>query len=103
MAKQTNNKVPKIRFKGFEREWEEKTLGALGHVAMNKRIFKHETSEVGDIPFFKIGSFGGVPDSFISRELFEDYKKRYPYPLKGDLLISASGSIGKIVEYKGRD
>ena len=103
MKEQKDSKVPRIRFRGFEGEWEEKSLGAIGQVAMNRRIFKHQTSEVGDIPFFKIGSFGGVPDSFISRELFEDYKKRYSYPRNGDLLISASGSIGKIVEYKGKD
>jgi type I restriction enzyme, S subunit len=103
MAETANSKVPKIRFKGFVGEWEKKTLGEIGHVAMNKRIFKHETSEVGEIPFFKIGSFGGTPDAFISRSLFEVYKKRYPYPRRGDLLISAAGSIGKIVEYKGLD
>lgn len=106
MATQAGGKVPQIRFKGFkgfEGEWKDQTLGEIGQVAMNKRIFKYQTSEVGEIPFFKIGSFGGTPDSFISRELFEGYKRRYPYPLKGDLLISASGSIGKVVEYQGQD
>lgn len=70
---------------------------------MNKRIFKNQTSENGEIPFYKIGTFGGTPDAFISRELFEEYKMKYPYPLKGDLLISASGSIGRVVEYNGED
>ncbi|WP_230691557.1 restriction endonuclease subunit S, partial [Staphylococcus epidermidis] len=75
----------------------------LGSVAMNKRIFKEQTSESGDIPFYKIGTFGATADAFISRELFETYKKKYPYPKIGDLLISASGSIGRVVEYKGND
>ena len=35
---------------------------------MNKRIFKDETSEYGDIPFYKIGTFGGTADSFITKE-----------------------------------
>ncbi|EOI98544.1 hypothetical protein UCS_02860 [Enterococcus faecalis EnGen0246] len=70
---------------------------------MNKRIFKEQTSESGDIPFYKIGTFGATADAFISRELFETYKKKYPYPKIGDLLISASGSIGRVVEYKGND
>jgi type I restriction enzyme S subunit len=103
MKEQTASKVPQIRFKGFEGEWEEKTLGALGRVAMNKRVFKHQTSETGDIPFYKIGTFGKKPDSFISRKLFEEYKSKFPYPNKEDLLISASGSIGRIVEYSGKD
>ena len=70
---------------------------------MCKRIFKEQTSEEGDIPFYKIGTFGGTPDAYISRELFEEYKKAYQYPSKGDILISASGSIGRTVEYTGKD
>ena len=90
-------------FRGFSEEWEQCKLGDLGSVAMNKRIFKEQTSESGDIPFYKIGTFGATADAFISRELFETYKKKYPYPKIGDLLISASGSIGRVVEYKGND
>ena len=70
---------------------------------MCKRIFKEQTSEEGDVPFYKIGTFGGSPDAYISRELFEEYKKAYQYPSKGDILISASGSIGRTVEYTGED
>ncbi|WP_429968561.1 restriction endonuclease subunit S [Enterococcus sp. DIV1288] len=70
---------------------------------MNKRIFKDQTSENGEVPFFKIGTFGSYPDAFISRELFEEYKSKYPYPEVGDILISASGSIGRTVVYQGED
>lgn len=70
---------------------------------MNKRIFKDQTSESGEVPFFKIGTFGKKPDSFISKKLFDEYKSKYPYPKVGDILISASGSIGRTVVYKGED
>ena len=70
---------------------------------MCRRIFKEQTSETGDIPFYKIGTFGAKPDAFISRELFEEYKSKYPYPKKGDILISASGSIGRTVEFAGNN
>ena len=70
---------------------------------MCRRIFKEQTSETGDIPFYKIGTFGAEPDAFISRELFEEYKSKYPYPKKGDILISASGSIGRTVEFAGNN
>ena len=70
---------------------------------MNKRIFREETSEVGEIPFYKIGTFGSEPDSFITREKFEEYRSKYSYPEIGDILISASGSIGRTVEYKGEE
>ncbi len=97
------SKVPAVRFLGFGGEWEENVLGDLGAVAMNKRIFKDQTSDKGDIPFFKIGTFGSQPDAFISRELFYEYKSKYSFPAKGDLLVSASGSIGRVVEYLGED
>ena len=101
MAKE-KKKVPNLRFKGFTDDWEQQKLGDFGSVAMNKRIFKKQTTEVGDVPFYKIGTFGKKPDAYISNELFEEYKSKYPYPKEGDLLISASGSIGRIVEYKGQ-
>lgn len=70
---------------------------------MCRRIFKEQTSEVGDIPFYKIGTFGAEPDAFIPRGLFEEYKSKYPYPQKGDILISASGSIGRTVVFTGNN
>lgn len=94
---------PKIRFKGYIDSWEQRKLGDIGSVAMCRRIFKHQTSESGEIPFFKIGTFGGEPDAFISRELFEEFKAKYPYPEMGDILISASGSIGRTVEFTGKN
>lgn len=102
MQKQ-KSKSPEIRFKQYTDAWEQRRLGELGSVAMNKRIFKEQTSESGDIPFYKIGTFGGKPDAYISRELFETYKVKYPFPEVGDILISASGSIGRTVEYTGKD
>ena len=95
--------VPYLRFKKFKEKWQLEILGNLGSVAMNKRIFKEETSEVGEVPFYKISTFGGEPDSFITREKFEEYKSKYPYPEIGDVLISASGSIGRTVEYQGEE
>lgn len=102
MNKKEVKKAPTLRFKGFTNDWEQHTLGDFGSVAMNKRIFKNQTTDKGDVPFFKISTFGKKADSFISNNLFEKYKEKYPYPQKGDLLISASGSIGRIVEYKGQ-
>lgn len=97
------NKTPAVRFKGFTEDWEQRKFGDYGSIAMCRRIFKHQTSDAGEIPFFKIGTFGNTPDAFISKELFEEFKAMYPYPEKGDILISASGSIGRTVEFKGKD
>ena len=95
--------VPEIRFKGFTDDWEQRKLGEVGSVSMCRRIFKEQTSESGDIPFYKIGTFGGQADAYISRELFAEYRSKYPYPKEGDILISASGSIGRTVEFSGKN
>lgn len=77
------------------------TLDEIGRFCMCKRIFKNETSSMGDVPFYKIGTFGGAPDAYISRELYADYRERFSYPSKGDLLFSCSGTIGRVVRYDG--
>ena len=98
---------PKLRFKADDGsdfpDWEEMTLGDVGSVAMCKRVFKEQTCEVGDVPFFKIGTFGGAPDAYISQSLFDELKSKYAYPKVGTILLSASGTIGRQVEYKGED
>ena len=86
---------------GDEVEW--KSLGEIGEVKMCKRILKEQTTSVGDIPFYKIGTFGKTPDAYISRNLFDEYKSKYSYPQKGEILISASGTIGRTVIFDGED
>ena len=76
-------------------------LGELGKVSMCKRILKHQTSENGDIPFYKISTFGGVSKTFISNKLYKSFREKYSYPKIGDILISAAGTIGKTVIFDG--
>ncbi len=82
-------------------EWEVKPLGEIGGVRMCKRVLKHQTRERGDVPFYKIGTFGGVADAFIPQSLFDEFRRKYSFPRKGDILISAAGTIGRTVEYDG--
>ena len=82
--------------------WEIKKLGDIGKVSMCKRVLKEQTSTVGDIPFYKIGTFGKEPDAFISKEIYEEFRKISSFPKKGDILISASGTIGRRVRYDGK-
>ena len=103
MFPQNGAKVPEIRFYGFTYDWEQRKLGELGTVQTCKRIFKDQTSEKGDIPFFKNGTIGLEPDSYISREMYEEFRRLYPYPEVGDTLISVVGSIGRTAEYTGKD
>ncbi len=83
-------------------DWEMVELGTIGKISMCKRVFKEQTTDKGDVPFYKIGTFGGEPDAFIGKELFNEYQSKFSYPKKGDILISTSGTIGKIVVFDGR-
>ena len=78
-----------------------KPLGEIGKVSMCKRILKAQTNTEGGVPFYKIGTFGKKNDAFISYELWQDYKQRFSFPKNGEILISAAGTIGRTVIYKG--
>ena len=83
-------------------DWEVAKLGEIGAIAMCKRIFQNETSEMGDVPFYKIGTFGKAADAYISYARYNEFKSAYRFPNKGDILISAAGTIGRIVVYDGK-
>lgn len=78
----TKMNVPELRFGEFSGEWEEKKLGSIGKVSMCKRILKEETSSEGDVPFYKIGTFGKEPDAFIHENIFNEFKTKYSFPKK---------------------
>lgn len=103
MFPQEGSKTPEIRFEEFTDDWELRKLGELGTVQTCKRIFKEQTSENGEIPFYKNGTLGLETDSYISREIYEEFKRLYPFPEVGDILISVVGSIGRTAEYMGKD
>ncbi len=82
--------------------WQRVRLGDIGKPCMCKRVMKHQTTPYGEIPFYKIGTFGNTADAFISKKLFLECKAKYSFPKKGDILISASGTIGRAVIYDGK-
>ena len=82
-------------------EFKKIKIGDIGEPCMCKRIMKNETNMSIGIPFYKIGTFGQKADAYISKDLFNEYKKKYSYPKKGDVLISASGTIGRTVVFNG--
>lgn len=86
---------------GYQAEVRWMKLKDIGKVCMCKRILKSQTSSSGDVPFFKIGTFGGNADAYISQALFNEYKAKYSYPQKGEVLISAAGTIGRTIVFDG--
>lgn len=98
-------RIPELRFPEFENEgeWLYKKLGEIGEPLMCKRILKEQTTSnpKNGVPFYKIGTFGKEPDAYIPIELFDEFKNKYSFPKKGDILISASGTIGRLVVFDG--
>ena len=101
--KHTMPNVPNLRFPGFTGGWESRKIGEDCSVLMCKRIFANQTSEQGDVPFYKIGTIGAEPDAFISKELFDEYKAKYSYPRKGEVMITCAGTVGKTIVFNGDD
>ena len=106
MENNNDNKVlnvPHLRFPEFSGEWKKCKLGDLCNVLMCKRILVSQTNTEDGVPFYKIGTIGSTPDAYISKELFDDYKVKYNYPRKGEVMITCAGTVGKCVVYAGED
>ena len=70
---------------------------------MCKRILAAQTNTEGGVPFYKIGTIGGKADAYISKDLFDEYKRKYSYPKKGEVMITCAGTVGKCIIYDGED
>ena len=106
MENNNDNKVlnvPHLRFPEFSGEWKKCKLGDLCNVLMCKRILVSQTNTEDGVPFYKIGTIGSTPDAYISKELFDDYKVKYNYPRKGEVMITCAATVGKCVVYDGED
>ena len=95
--------VPHLRFPEFRGEWEKVRLGDNCNIQMCKRIMAAQTNTDSGVPFYKIGTIGGKADAYISKELFDEYKAKYPFPHKGEVMITCAGTVGKCIIYNGED
>ena len=95
--------VPHLRFPEFRGEWEKIRLGDNCNILMCKRIMAVQTNTASGVPFYKIGTIGEKADAYISKELFDEYKKKYSFPRKGEVMITCAGTVGKCIIYNGED
>ena len=99
----TNLNVPHLRFPEFRGEWEKIRLGDNCNILMCKRIMAVQTNTDSGVPFYKIGTIGEKADAYISKELFDEYKKKYSFPRNGEVMITCAGTVGKCIIYNGED
>ena len=76
----------------------------IGDVKMCRRILKNQTTtNPADVPFYKISTFGGTAENYILWNTYREYRNKYPFPKIVSILISAAGTIGRTVIYRGED
>lgn len=92
-----------------DRAWKLCTLESISDIGSSKRIFEREYVEKG-VPFFRTKEVVELSkgeeittELYISKERFREIQKEYGCPTKGDLLISAVGTIGVIWIVDGRE
>lgn len=84
-------------------------LGTLAEVGSSKRIFEKEYVTEG-VPFYRTKEIVELSkgnrittELFITRERYDEIRDEYGVPQKGDLLISAVGTIGVIWIVDGKN
>ena len=90
---------PKIRFKGYEEDWEQRKLGDISSL-ITKGSTPKDKSGTGEVNFIKvenINDFSGdiVSMSKISLEEHQGYLKRSQLQ-EGDILFSIAGTLGRV-------
>lgn len=92
--------IPKIRFKGYTEDWEERKLSDIADKAVDNRGKTPTISEDGNHPLLEVASLGnGAPDyskvtKYLSDETF--MAELRAYIKEGDILFSTVGSIGLV-------
>lgn len=92
-------KVPKIRFKGFYDDWEQRKLAEVTELKSASRVHKGEWTDSG-VPFFRssdvMAAINGTTNekTYISEELYEKLSSASGKLDEGDVLVTGGGSVG---------
>lgn len=91
---------PKIRFKGYEEDWEQRKLGEIADLTSSKRVHAQDYVDSG-VPFYRGKEISELREHkpvsevlYITEEKYKEMAKLYGSPQVGDLLITAVGTIG---------
>lgn len=92
--------TPDIRFKGFTKPWEQSKLGEIAELTSSKRIHAEDYVDNG-VPFYRGKEISELREHepvseilYITEEKYIEITKLYGSPSKGDLLITAVGTLG---------
>ena len=84
-----------------DKKFEEQEMSCISDISSSKRIYANEYQEIG-IPFYRSKEIIELGHNkkpsielFISKSRYEEIKDKYGIPKKGDILITAVGTIGE--------
>lgn len=84
----------------IDKSWDMINLENIADITSSKRIFKSDYVSDG-IPFYRTKEVAELEKNknislelFISKEKFEEIKRKYSVPKKGEILVSAVGTVG---------
>jgi len=101
-------RVPRIRFKGFEEDWEQRKLGEMAVISTGYPFNSNEFSPEGKYLVITNGniqdSFTNVDESVGNRITLLDRKILDSYILDiGDILITMDGTVGRTAKVAGNE
>ena len=91
---------PKIRFKGYEEDWEQRKFGNVTELKSASRVHKEEWTTSG-VPFYRssdvMAAINGTENekAYISEALYEKLSSISGKLEAGDVLVTGGGSVGK--------
>lgn len=92
--------VPKIRFSGFSDAWEQRKLSDIAVLTSSKRVHAEDYVETG-VPFYRGKEISELKEHkpisevlYITEYKYNEISSMYGSPKKGDLLITAVGTLG---------
>ncbi|MGH1817670.1 MULTISPECIES: restriction endonuclease subunit S [Enterococcus] len=91
--------IPKVRFKGYTEDWEQRKLGELINVASASRVHKNQWTDSG-VRFFRssdvMETHHGNKNKkvFISESLYNQLSARSGKVSRDDVLVTGGGSVG---------
>lgn len=91
---------PKIRFKGFDNDWEQRKLSDIAVLTSSKRVHAEDYVETG-VPFYRGKEISELKEHkpisevlYITEYKYNEISSMYGSPKEGDLLITAVGTLG---------
>lgn len=91
--------VPKLRFPGYDGEWEQHKFGEITEIKSASRVHRDEWTTAG-VPFYRssdvMSALNGTDNTkaYISEELYEKLTLVSGKLEQGDILVTGGGSVG---------